>query len=206
MEFFSKVRSGFSHKSSRNRDRKIKGYIQTCEYIHDLCVSMYPDIDPHEQLVIVLCTIWTKSGVFKEEEIDKPTQAREIVAYTLLPACLPTQNRARVLAYKLIMEDKALSSRLSTRHAECYREYSTVSKSVWGAKRNGLLRDLYCRYNKNKLHQMLLFPTRNNYKMKRDSTVTQNNKYLQCNIVSEVGRLIGQVSKIVSQQHITLCI
>ncbi len=168
---------------------------------------MYPDNDPHEHLVIVLCTIWTRSGVFKENEIDKPAQAREIVAYALLPACLPPQNRARVLAYKLIMEDKELSSRFSTEYPEYYKEYSKASKSIWEAKKNGSLIYLYSRYNKNKLHQMMLFPTCcNNHEKERNYTVTQNDKYLQGNIVSEVSSMIGQVSKTVTQQRITLSI
>ncbi len=88
MGFFSKIITGISKKNGKNSDRRIKGYVQACENLYNLCVSMYPDKDPHEHLVIVLCTIWTKSGVFKEAEIDKPTQAREIVAYTLFPASL----------------------------------------------------------------------------------------------------------------------
>lgn len=204
MGFFSKIITGISKKNGKNSDRRIEGYVQACKNLYNLCVSMYPDKDPHEHLVIVLCTIWTKSGVFKEVEIDKPIQAREIVAYTLFPACLPPQNRARVLAYKLIMEDKELSSRISTGFPEYYKEYSTVSKSIWDAKRNGSLIDLYSRYNKNKLHQMMLFPLCNNHEKERNYTATQNNKYLQDNIVSEVRHLIGQVSKTVTRQRIML--
>ncbi len=196
----------FSKRNDKNTDRRIEGYVQACENLYNLCVSMYPDNDPHEHLVIVLCTIWTRSGVFKENEIDKPTQAREIVAYTLFPACLPPQNRARVLAYKLIMEDKELSSRFSTEYPEYYKEYSKASKSIWDAKKNGSLIDLYSRYNKNKLHQMMLFPTCNNHESERSYSATQNNKYLHGNIVSEVSRMIGQVSKTVTQQRITLSI
>ena len=196
----------FSKKNDKNIDRRIEGYVQACENLYDLCVSMYPDSDPHEHLVIVLCTIWTRTGVFKESEINKPTQAREIVAYTLFPACLPPQNRARVLAYKLIMEDKELSSRFSTEYPEYYKEYSKASKSIWDAKKNGSLIDLYSRYNKNKLHQMILFPTCNNREKERNYTATQNDKNLQGNIVSEVSRMIGHVSKTVTQQRITLCI
>ena len=110
MGFFSKIISGMSKK----RDKRIEGYVQACENLYNLSVNLFPDKDPHEHLVIVLCTIWTRSGVYKEAEIDKPTQAREIVAYTLFSACLPPENRARVLAYKLIMEEKELSSRIST--------------------------------------------------------------------------------------------
>ncbi|MEE9214164.1 MAG: hypothetical protein V3V70_02135 [Candidatus Scalindua sp.] len=99
MGFFSKIITGISKKNGKNSDRRIKGYVQACENLYNLCVSMYPDKDPHEHLVIVLCTIWTKSGVFKEAEIDKPTQAREIVAYTLLPASHPPQFLAPHLAF-----------------------------------------------------------------------------------------------------------
>jgi hypothetical protein len=196
----------FSKKNDKNTDKKIEGYVQACGNLYNLCVSMYPDNDPHEHLVIVLCTIWTRSGVFKETEIDKPTQAREIVAFTLFPACLSSQTRARVLAYKLIMEDKELSSRFSTEYPEYYKEYIKASKSIWDAKKNGSLIDLYSRYNKNKLHQMMLFPTCNNHEKEKNYAATQNDKYLPGNIVSEVSRMIGQVSKTVTQQRITLCI
>lgn len=206
MGFFSKVMTGISKKNGKNSDRRIEGYVQACENLYNLCVSMYPDKDPHEHLVIVLCTIWTRSGVFKEAEIDKPTQAREIVAYTLFPACLPPQNRARVLAYKLIMEDKELASRISKGYPEYYKEYSTVSKTIWEAKRNGSLEDLYSRYNKNKLHQMMLFHQSNNNNKEQQSSENQKKPYSQGNIVSEVSRMIGQVSRTVTKQRITLCI
>ncbi len=206
MGFFSKIMTGRSKKNSKNSNRRIEGYIQACENLYSLCVSMYPDKDPHEHLIIVLCTIWTRSGVFKEAEIDKPSQAREIVAYTLFPACLPPQSRARVLAYKLIMEDKELSTRISIGFPSYYKEYSTVSKSIWEAKRNGSLIDLYSLYNKNKLHQIMLFPSCNINEEERNYTASQYNKFSQGNIVAEVSRMIGQVSKTVTQQRITLCI
>ncbi len=206
MGFFGKIIPGMNKKSGINSDVRIEGYVQACENLYNLSVSMYPDKDPHEHLVIVLCTIWTRSGVFKEAEIDKPDQSREIVTYTLFPACLPPENRARVLAYKLIMEEKELSSRFSSGHPEYYKEYSTVSKSIWNAKRNGSLEDLYGRYNTNKLHQAMLFPPRNNHDEITNQTATENNRSFQGNIVSEVSRMFGQLSKIVTQQQITLCI
>ncbi len=205
MGFFSKMITGGSKKNGKSSDRRIEGYIEACENLYNLCVSTYPDKDPHEHLVIVLCTIWTKSGVFKETEIIKPAQAREIVDYTLFPSCLTHQNRARVLAYKLIMEDQELSSRFSTEYQVFYKEYSKISKSIWNAKRNGSLKDLYSRYNKNKLHQMMLFHQNTNSKETQYSE-KQNKAYAQGNIVSEVMRMIGQVSKTISQQQITLCI
>jgi hypothetical protein len=67
----------------------MEGYVQACENLYRLSASMFPNKDPHEHLVIVLCTILTRTGVFKEAEIDKPSQSREIITYTLLPACLP---------------------------------------------------------------------------------------------------------------------
>jgi len=81
--FFSKIIPGMSKSS----DKRIEGCVQACDNLYNLSVSMFPDKDPHEHLVIVLCTIWTRTGVFKEAEIDKPSQSREIVTYTLLPAC-----------------------------------------------------------------------------------------------------------------------
>ena len=201
MGFFSKIISGMSKKS----DKRIEGYVQACENLYNLSVNLFPDKDPHEHLVIVLCTIWTRSGVYKEAEIDKPTQAREIVAYTLFSACLPPENRARVLAYKLIMEEKELSSRISTGFPSYYKEYSKALKSIWDAKRNGSLEDLYGRYNKNKLHQEILFNQRSNNK-KEQSLVNQNKTYAQGNIVSEVSRMIVQISITMTQQRITLCI
>ncbi len=83
---------------------------------------------------------------------------------------------------------------------------SKSSKSIWDAKKNGSLVDLYSRYNKNKLHQMMLFPTCTNHEKERSYTATQNDKYLQGNVVSKVSRMIGQVSKTVTQQRITLSI
>ncbi len=206
MGFFSKMITGMSKKSDRSCDRRIEGYIEACENLYNLSVSMYPDKDPHEHLVIVLCTIWIKSGVYKTTEINKPAQAQEIVAYTLFPACLPSQERVRVLAYKIIMEDQELSSRFSTGFPEYYKEYSKVSKSIWDAKRNGSLIDLYSRYNKNKLHQLILFPPCKTHEKENDNTTTQNNKTLPGNIVSEVSRMIGQVSKTVTQRRIMLTI
>ena len=202
MGFFSKMITGMSKKS----DKRILGYIDACENLYNLCVSMYPDKDPHEHLVIVLCTIWTKSGVFKETEIIKSAQAQEIVTYTLFPSCLPHQSRARVLAYKLIMEDQDLSSRFCTEYEDYYKEYSKISKSMWSAKRNGMLTDLYCQYNKNKLHQMMLFPSYNKQENEKNFPATQKNKFLQGNMVSEVFRMFGQISKAVTQQQMTLCI
>ncbi|MGR3293684.1 MAG: hypothetical protein ACUZ9M_06695 [Candidatus Scalindua sp.] len=101
-----------------------------------LSVSMYTDKNPHEHLVIVLCTIWTRSGVYQRSGNRQTHTVQEIVTYTLLPACLPPQQRARVLAYQLIMEDKELSSRINTGYLEYYKEYSEASKSIWDAKRN----------------------------------------------------------------------
>ena len=201
MGFFSKIIPGMSKSS----DKRIEGCVQACENLYKLSVSMFPDKDPHEHLVIVLCTIWTRSGVYKEAEIDKPTQSREIASYTLFPACLPPENRARVLAYKLIMEEKVLSSRISKKHPIYYNEYSEISKSIWDAKRNGSLEDLYSLYNKNQLHRMILFnqSDKNNEKQYSEN---QNKTYLQGNIVSEMIRMIRQVSKTVSQQRIRLCI
>ena len=189
----------------KSSDKRIEGCVQACESLYNLSESMFPDKDPHEHLVIVLCTIWTRSGVFKESEIDKPSQSREIVAYTLLPACLPPESRARVLAYKLIMEEKDLSSRISKKYPEYYKEYSETSKSIWDAKRNGSLEDLYSLYNKNKSHKMMLFTQKRNNKKEQPSEIHKNT-YAQGNIVSEVIRMIGQVSKTVTQQRITLCI
>ena len=160
MGFFSKIIPGMSKKNGKSADKRIEGYVQECENLYNLSVSMYPNKDPHEHLVIVLCTIWTRSGVFKETEIDKPAQSREIVTYTLFPACLPPENRARVLAYKLIMEEKELSSRICNCYPEYYKEYSNASKSIWDAKKNGSLEDLYSRYNKNKLHQDATVPSK----------------------------------------------
>jgi hypothetical protein len=199
--FFSKIIPSMS----KNSDKRIEGCVQACENLYKLSESMFPDKDPHEHLVIVLCTIWTRSGAFKETEISKPSQSREIVAYTLLPACLPPENRARVLAYKLIMEEKNLSSRISKKYPEYYKEYSETSKSIWDAKRSGSLEDLYSLYNKNKLHRMTLFNQKNKNK-KKQSSENQNKTYTQGNIVSEMIRMIGQVSKTVNQQRITLCI
>lgn len=190
---------------SKSSDKRIEGCVQACENLYSLSESMFPDKDPHEHLVIVLCTIWTRSGVFKESEIDKPSQSREIVAYTLLPACLPAESRARVLAYKLIMEEKDLSSRITKKHPEYYKEYSEASKSIWDAKRNGSLEELYSLYNKNKLHQELLF-TQKSKNIEKQYSENQNKEYTQGNIVSEMIRMIGQVSKTVTQQRITLCI
>ncbi len=199
MGFFSKIIPGMSKSS----DKRIEGCVQACENLYKLSVSMFPDKDPHEHLVIVLCTIWTRSGVFKESEIDKPSQSREIVAYTLLPACLPPENRARVLAYKLIMEEKDLSSRINKKYPEYYKEYSETSKSIWDAKRNGSLEDLYSLYNKNKLHRKMLFKQKDNNKKKKSSE-NQNQTYAQVNIVSEVIRMIGQISKTVTQQRMPI--
>ena len=201
MGFFSKIIPGMSKSS----DKRIEGCVQACENLYKLSVSMFPDKDPHEHLVIVLCTIWTRSGVYKEAEIDKPTQSREIVSYTLFPACLPPEKRARVLAYKLIMEEKNLSSRISKRYPEYYKEYSETSKSIWDAKRNGSLEDLYSHYNKNKLHKEILFNQRSNNKIEQSSE-NRNKMYAQGNIVSEVSRMIVQISITMTQQRITLCI
>lgn len=206
MGFFKKMIPGMSKKVRVNSDKKIEGYIQACENLYNLSMSMYPEKDPHEHLVIVLCTIWTRSGVFNEMEIDKPTQAHEIVAYTLFPSCLPPQNRARLLAYKLIMEDHELSTRFSTGYPEYYKEYSKVSKSIWHAKREGSLVDLYSRYNKNKLHQMMLFPPSGSQERVRNTTAAEKKNNLQGSIVSEVRRMFGQISKTVTQQRMTLCI
>jgi len=195
----------FNKKNGRSSDKRIEGYVQACENLYKLSVSMFPNKDPHEHLVIVLCTIWTRSGVYKVAEIDKPTQAREIVAYTLFPACLPAENRARVLAYKLIMEEKELSTRISTGYPEYYKEYSTASKSILNAKKNGSLEDLYRLYNKNKLHRMILFNQGNN-KIEKQYSENQNKEYTQGNIVSEVSRMILQMSITMTQQRITLCI
>ncbi len=189
---------------SKSADKRIEGYVHACENLYNLSTTMYPDKDPHEHLVIVLCTIWTRSGVFKKADIDKPAQSREIVTYTLFPACLPEEQRARVLAYKLIMEEKDLSSRIRKGFPEYYKEYSTVSKSIWDAKRNGTLEELYSHYNKNKLHQKILFHQSNRNKMQY--SMNQNKTHAQTNIVSEVIRMIGQVSKTVTQQRIRLCI
>ena len=205
MGFFSKIIPGMSKLSDKRSDKRIEGCVQACEYLYKLSTSMFPNKDPHEHLVIVLCTIWTRSGVYKETEIDKPTQAREIVDYTLFPACLPPENRARTLAYKLIMEEKELSSRISKRHTEYYKEYSKASKSIWDAKRNGSLEDLYSHYNKNKLHKEILFNQRSNNKIEQSSE-NRNKMYAQGNIVSEVSRMIVQISITMIQQRITLYI
>ena len=180
MGFFSKIIPGMSKLSDKRSDKRIEGCVQACEYLYKLSTSMFPNKDPHEHLVIVLCTIWTRSGVYPE-------------------------NRARVLAYKLIMEEKDLSSRISKRHPEYYKEYSKASKSIWDAKRNGSLEDLYSHYNKNKLHKEILFNQRSNNKIEQSSE-NRNKMYAQGNIVSEVSRMIVQISITMTQQRITLCI
>tara|TARA_B100001964_G_C14107695_1_gene542314 strand:- start:537 stop:848 length:312 start_codon:yes stop_codon:yes gene_type:complete len=103
------------------------------------------------------------------------------------------------------MEEKDLSSRISKKYPKYYKEYSEASKSIWNAKRNGSLEDLYCLYNKNKLHKTMLFNQKNN-NQKEQSSVNQNKVYAQGNIVSEMIRMIGQVSRTVTQQRITLYI
>jgi hypothetical protein len=206
MDFLSKIIPGMCRISGNRSDKRIEGCVQACENIYKLSASMFPNKDPHEHLVIVLCTIWTRSGVYKEAEIDKPTQSRELVTYTLFPACLPPENMARVLTYKLIMEEKELSSLIRTGYPEYYKGYSKASKSIWDAKKNGSLEDLYSRYNNNKLHQRMLFPPRNNHAKGRNYTATQDSEHSQGNIVAEVSRMIGQLSRTVTQQKITLCV
>ncbi len=77
MGFYSKIVTDRSKKNSKNSDRRIEDYDQACEDLYNLCVSMYPDKDPHEHLVMDLCIICTSSGVFIETEIDKPTKIRK---------------------------------------------------------------------------------------------------------------------------------
>lgn len=204
MGFFNKIMGGSNRRHLKGSDRLIEGYLRGCENLYNLCVTMYPEKDPHEHLVITLCTIWTKSGAFKETEIDKPLQSSEIVAYTLLPACLSAHYRPRVLAYKLIMEDKELSTRFRVQYPACYDEYIKVSRSIWDAKRNGSLKELYCRYNRNKTHQDILFHSRNKHEKEADSPHNYQDKYTSGNIVYDMRRLIGQVSKTLAQQRISL--
>ncbi len=52
---------------------------------------------------------------------------------------------------------------------------------------------------------MMLF-NQENKNIEKQYSDNQNKEYTQGNIVSEVIRMIGQVSKTVTQQRITLCV
>ncbi len=87
MGFYSKIITDMCKKNSKNSDRRIEDYVQACEDLYNLCIYVHPDRDPHEHLLMVLWTILASDGVFIDTEIDKPTQAQEIIAYTLYPTC-----------------------------------------------------------------------------------------------------------------------
>lgn len=160
MGILDRLVSGFfksADKDFYNRG-SILGFIQMCESYYKDISNKFPNKDPHEQLVGVYNLIQVKSGAMKEADLYNPAKSWEALLRTLKAACLPSPLCARALAYILISIDQNLLVEfLTNEEFKSYKEeYDKYLSPLFKADEN-YIKDLYCKYNKNKENQDLLF-------------------------------------------------
>jgi hypothetical protein len=160
MGFLNKLISGVFQTKNPEFYKKgsILGHIQMCESLYKEFSQQFPNNDPHEFLVQIYIRINVKSGAVRESDLVDPIFNWGALQTTLKPACLPPSICARALAYTLILRDEILSVdfMLKDNYSTYYDEYKRYLKPLRGAD-NDVLKDLYCKYNKNVEHQRVMF-------------------------------------------------
>lgn len=151
-DFFDRVSPDFHKKGA------ILGLIQMCETLYERYALTLPGKDPHEILVGIYNIIMVKSGAIKEKDLEDPAKAWYSIMVTLKPSCLPEPICARALAYTMIAKDEPLYIEfLSKPEFKSYRdEYDKYLFPLLKANKDDI-KKLYCKYNKNRENQELMF-------------------------------------------------
>ncbi|MDR4504969.1 MAG: hypothetical protein MRK01_09300 [Candidatus Scalindua sp.] len=209
MSILKKLSTGFFNKTNNvfYKRRAVDGYIHMCESLYANCEPLLPNKDPHEYLMTVLGLIWIKSGALKETQLGEPDQFGEILNYTLIPACITPPFQQSILAYKLIREDKELFAYLMSEYPSFHKESTKLMQTVLDVKKNGSLKELYARYNKNQAYLQLLFSSDkggNNrlYCFDHDGSRKSNACISYNNIGAEIIQSIGKAEKIIDTEHL----
>ena len=160
MGFLGRLIAGFFEAKTPEFARKasILGYIHMCESWYNEVSRAFPNRDPHEYLVGICNRIKVKSGVVRESDLDEPSIVWDTLLTTLKPACLPPPICARALAYTFILRDDTLLPDfvIEDDYRTYYDEYERYLEPLQKAD-NDILRDLYCKYNKNVEYQQAMF-------------------------------------------------
>jgi hypothetical protein len=160
MGFLNNLISSVFQKTNHEFHKKgaILGLIQMCESLYKELSQQFPNKDPHEYLVQIFTHIKVKSGAVRESDIGDPSISVDTFMTTLKPACLQPPICARALAYTLISLDETLYMDFITKDdfSTYYDEFNRYLRPLWNAD-NDMLRNLYCKYNKNIEHQRAMF-------------------------------------------------
>jgi hypothetical protein len=160
MGFIGRRIAGFFEAKTPEFYRKgvILGLIQMCESLYKEFSRQFPNKDPHEYLVQIYTHIKVKSGDEWESDLEDPSYGWGALLTTLKPACLPPPICARAMAYALISQDDTLSMDFITKDdfSTYCDEFNRYLRPLWKAD-NDMLKDLYCKYNKNVEHQRDMF-------------------------------------------------
>jgi hypothetical protein len=159
MGFIGRFINGFLEAKTPQFYNKagILGYIQMCESLYKEYSRQFPNRDPHQLLVLVYARIKVKSGM-RESDLGATMTNIDIWRSTLKPACLPPPLCARALAYTLILRDENLSRDFMFKDdfSPYYNEWSLYLMKLNNVN-NGVLKDIYCKYNKNVEVQQAMF-------------------------------------------------
>jgi len=139
-------------------------YIMICDAAYRKVVSCAEtNITPHEKLIGTLKLIFYKAGILKSSNPNDITmeQFSKILSYTKIPACIPPQFGAHMIAYLLIFDDSDISVELSfttdSKYGDAYGEYMRCMSIYEETKKKGLLRKHYNHYNPKSDYEDLLF-------------------------------------------------
>ena len=161
MGFIGRFINGFLEAKTPQFYNKaaILGYIQMCESLYKEYSRQFPDRDPHQLLVLMYARIRIKSGTMRESDLGEDVMTEvDIWRTTLNPACLPPPLCARALAYSLILRDETLTMDFMFKDdfSMYFDEYKRFLKPLNDLD-DYMLRDIYCKYNKNVEVQRLMF-------------------------------------------------
>ena len=138
----------FQNFKKRN---SIQGIIKMCEDMYHEFATTFPSHDPHEYLVLILRELWNFHTVTKPGS-DPADVSKEmhIWVYACYPAaCIEPPSCARFLAYQLIEDDKELFPTFFSEFREECKTYHEIISKLSSARKEGTLKDIYCKYNKN---------------------------------------------------------
>jgi len=161
MGFLGRFITGFLEAKTPQFYNKaaILGYIQMCESLYKEYSRQFPNRDPHQLLVMVYARIKVKSGAMRESDLGEDAMIEvDIWRTTLNPACLPPPLCARALAYTLILRDEKLSTdfMMGNDFSMYFDEYKRYLRPLSDID-NYMLRNIYCKYNKNVEVQRAMF-------------------------------------------------
>ena len=137
----------FQNFKKRN---SIQGIIKQCEDMYHEFAADSPSHDPHEYLVLILRELWNFHTVTKPgSDTADVSKEMHIWVYASYPAWLEPPLCARFLAYQLISDDEELfPTFFSDFREECKTHHEIMSK-LSSARKEGTLKNIYCKYNKN---------------------------------------------------------